>query len=69
MKNKLIYRNAMRSVKDYFIYMMTMGFITAFMFAFDMMLFSESIRKITVDITIMAAMMGIATLLIVIIVA
>ena len=46
MLSKLALRNAKRSFKDYFIYLITMIFITSLMFAFNSMIFSEDIQKI-----------------------
>ncbi|MBE5960316.1 MAG: ABC transporter permease [Lachnospiraceae bacterium] len=69
MQNKLAVRNAMRSMKDYVIYMITMGLIAALMFAFNSMLFSDMVGRIVQDIGIMAAMISLVTFVIVLIVA
>ncbi len=69
MQNKLAFRNAMRSIKDYVIYMITMGFIAALMFAFNSMLFSDMVGRIVRDIGVMAAMISLATFVILLIVA
>lgn len=66
---KLAARNVKRSAKDYLVYVITMILVTALMFAFNSILFSPDVRK-TVDMAgIMAAMIGLATFFIVIIVA
>ena len=69
MLNKLAFRNAKRSLKDYLIYIITMTIIAAMMFAFDSMIFSKEVRNMCSEAGIMAAMLGIATFFIVLIVA
>ncbi len=66
---KLALRNVKRSAKDYLVYIITMMLITALMFAFNSILFSPDIRKRIDMVGIMAAMIGLATFFIVIIVA
>ncbi len=66
---KLAVRNVKRSAKDYLVYIITMVLITALMFAFNSILFSPDIRKRIDMVGIMAAMIGLATFFIVIIVA
>ena len=69
MLGKLALRNVKRSVKDYLVYMITMILLTALMFAFNSVLFSPDIRERFDTVGIMAAMIGLATFFIVIIVA
>lgn len=69
MLGKLALRNVKRSVKDYLVYVITMMLLTALMFAFNSVLFSPDIRKRFDTVGIMAAMIGLATFFIVIIVA
>lgn len=68
MLSKLALRNAKRSFKDYFIYLITMIFITSLMFAFNSMIFSEDIQKISSEAGIMGMMIGLATFFIVLII-
>lgn len=68
MLSKLALRNAKRSFKDYFIYLITMIFITSLMFAFNSMIFSEDIRKISSEAGMMGMMIGLATFFIVLII-
>lgn len=68
MLNKLALRNAKRSFRDYLIYLMTMIFITALMFAFDSMIFSSDIQKIMSEAGMMGAMIGLATFFIILII-
>lgn len=69
MLNKLAFRNAKRSLKDYLIYIITMTIIAAMMFAFDSMIFSKEVINMCSEAGIMAVMLGIATFFIVLIVA
>lgn len=69
MLTKLSIRNAKRSMKDYLIYLITMTGIAAMMFAFDSMIFSKSVMALCEEAGIMAAMIGLATFFIVLIVA
>lgn len=69
MQNKLAFRNAKRSVRDYMIYLITMTGIAALMFAFNTMVFSSYVQKMCGDIQMMAIMIGLATFFIVLIVA
>ncbi|MDR2888295.1 MAG: FtsX-like permease family protein, partial [Lachnospiraceae bacterium] len=61
-------RNAARSAKDYLIYLATMSFITALMFAFNGMIFSRDMRAIYGEIEVFIALVGVASFFIVIIV-
>lgn len=68
MLNKLAFRNAKRSFRDYLIYLATMIFITALMFAFDSMIFSKDIQNISSQAGMMGMMIGLATFFIVLII-
>ncbi|MCI6465591.1 MAG: ABC transporter permease [Faecalicatena sp.] len=68
MLNKLALRNAKRSFRDYFIYLMTMILITSLMFAFNSMLFSKDIQQVCTEAGMLAAMIGLATFFIVLII-
>ena len=69
MLGKLAFRNVKRSVKDYLVYVLTMTFVTALMFAFNSILFSRDVQALFEVAGLMAAMVGIATFFIVLIVA
>lgn len=69
MMNKLAFRNVKRSARDYLVYFMTMAVVTALMFSFHTLLFSEDVRKLFDMANMMAVMTGIATFFIVLIVA
>lgn len=69
MNRKLAIRNVIRSFGDYFVYFLTMTFVTALMFAFNSVLFSKDVQERFEIAGIMAAMVGIATFFIVLIVA
>lgn len=69
MFNKLAFRNARRSIKDYFVYLITMVIITSLMFAFNAMIFSEDIMVMYSMAGVMAAMIGLASVFIVFVVA
>lgn len=68
MLGKLAFRNAKRSLHDYFVYLLTMILITAMMFAFDSMIFSEAIRKISSQAGMMGMMIGLLTFFVVLII-
>ena len=68
MLNKLAFRNARRSIRDYLVYLITMTGIAAMMFAFNSMIFSKDVKKMCEDATAMIGMLGLATFFIVIIV-
>jgi len=65
---KLAFRNAKRSFHDYFIYLMTMIVITAMMFSFDSMIFSDAIQKISEQAGMFGMMIGLATFFVVLII-
>ena len=69
MLNKLAFRNAKRSAKDYLVYFVTMTMMSALMFAFDSMIFSEDVLKICRQAEVMGAMIGLASAFIVCIIA
>lgn len=69
MINKLAYRNAKRSIKDYFLYLSTMIIISALMFAFNSMIFSKDIKKLYSMAGVMAAIIGLLSIFIVIVVS
>lgn len=69
MENKLAFRNAKRSMKDYLIYLVTLTMVAAMMFAFNTMVFSREILDMCEDAMIMQVMIGVATFFIVFIVA
>ena len=69
MNRKLAIRNVMRLAKDYLVYFLTMTFVTALMFAFNSILFSEDVQKLFDIAGMMAAMVGISTFFIVWIIA
>lgn len=69
MMRKLAFRNVQRMAKDYIIYFMTMSVVTALMFSFNTLLFSKDIQKRFEMFEGMAALMGLATFFIVLIVA
>lgn len=68
MLTKLIIRNAQRSAKDYLIYLMTMTIISALMFAFHSMIFSEEMKAVYSKIGIFIAIVSVASFLIMFIV-
>lgn len=69
MFGKLAFRNVRRSARDYLVYVLTMTFIVALMFAFNSIIFSRDIQKMYELAGMMAAMIGVATFFIVLIVA
>ena len=69
MFGKLAFRNVRRSARDYLVYVLTMTFIVALMFAFNSIIFSRDIQKMYELAGMMAAMIGITTFFIVLIVA
>ena len=58
-----------RSARDYLVYFLTMTFVTALMFAFNSLIFTDDIEKMFGVAGIMAALVGLATFFIVLIVA
>ncbi|MCI8560463.1 MAG: ABC transporter permease [Dorea sp.] len=68
MLGKLAVRNVKRSARDYLVYVITMTFVAALMFAFNSIIFSPDIRERVDAVGIMAALVGLATFFVVIIV-
>lgn len=69
MVNKLAFRNARRSMRDYLVYLLTMIAVAAMMFAFNSLIFSEDIQSMCSEAMILGAILGIFTFFIVLIVA
>lgn len=69
MFGKLSIRNVRRSAKDYMVYFLTMTFVTALMFAFNTVLFTGEMWERFDMAGVMAAMIGVATFFIILIVA
>lgn len=68
MLNTLTLRNAKRSARDYLIYLVTMTIISTLMFAFHGMIFSSDMRALYGEFAVFAALIGMATFFIMIIV-
>lgn len=66
---KLSFRNMKRSVRDYTVYMLTMTVITAFMYAFNSLIFQNELNKHLETESMMEVMIGFATFFIILIVA
>ena len=62
---KLAYRNVKRSARDYVIYIFTMMLVTAVMFAFHSLLFSEDVQKMFESVTLIQVMIGLGTFFVV----
>lgn len=69
MLGKLAFRNVKRSARDYLVYFLTMTFVTALMFAFNSLIFTEDIEEMFGVAGMMMALVGLATFFIVLIVA
>lgn len=69
MLNRLAFRNAKRSMRDYLVYLITMTAVAAMMFAFNSLIFSEDIQNMCSEATVLGAMLGMITFFIVLIVA
>lgn len=69
MLGKLAFRNIKRSAKDYLVYLLTMTFVTALMFSFNTLLFSEQLKTNQDSAGIMEILIGLATFFVVLIVA
>lgn len=69
MFSKLAFRNVRRSARDYLVYVLTMTFVVALMFAFNSIIFSKDLQKMYEMATMMTVMIGVATFFIVLIVA
>ena len=69
MFSKLAFRNVRSSARDYLVYVLTMTFVVALMFAFNSIIFSKDLQKMYEMATMMTVMIGVATFFIVLIVA
>ncbi len=69
MIGKLAFRNVRRSARDYLVYILTMTFVTALMFAFNSLIFTKDIEEMFEVAGLMMALIGLATFFIVLIVA
>ena len=69
MLNKLAFRNVLRSAKDYMVYFLTMTLVTAIMFAFHSLIFSQDLQQICETAGILAVLIGLASFFVVLIVA
>ena len=69
MLNKLAFRNAKRSMRDYLIYLITMMAVAAMMFAFNSLIFSKDIQAMCSEAMVLGVMLGLVTFFIVLIVA
>lgn len=69
MLNKLALRNVMRSARDYMVYFLTMMLVTAIMFAFHSLMFSEDLRQLFEMALLLAMLIGLATFFVVLIIA
>lgn len=70
MLSKLAWRNMKRSARDYLVYVLTMTVITAFMYAFNSLIFQNELSRYFDQIDdLLAVMIGLATFFIVLIVA
>lgn len=65
MLNKLAFRNARRSSRDYIVYVLTMTVMAAMMFAFDSMALSPDILSMFREAGVMGAMIGLVSVFIV----
>ncbi len=69
MLGKLAFRNVLRSARDYMVYFLTMMLVTAIMFAFHSLMFSEDVRQLFEMSVLMAVLIGLATFFVVLIIA
>lgn len=69
MFGKLAWRNMRRSIKDYLVYVLTMTIITAFMYAFNSLIFQNELTVYYDLYGMFGVMLGLATVFIVLIVA
>ena len=69
MLNKLALRNVLRSARDYMVYFLTMMLVTAIIFAFHSLIFSEDLRQLFEMALILAVLIGLASFFVVLIVA
>lgn len=69
MLGKLAFRNVLRSARDYIVYFLTMMLVTAIMFAFHSLIFSDEIRRMSEMTMILDVMIGLASFFVAIIIA
>lgn len=69
MLGKLAYRNMKRSARDYLVYIFTMTVVTALMYAFNSLIFENTLPRFSETAGILEMMTGLATFFIVLIVA
>ena len=69
MLNKLAFRNVLRSARDYMVYFLTMMLVTAIMFAFHSLIFSEEIKQLSESSLILQVFIGMASFFVVLIMA
>ena len=69
MLNKLALRNVLRSARDYMVYFLTMTVVSAIMFAFHSLMFSEELRQLFEMALLLAMLIGLATFFVVLIIA
>ena len=69
MLGKLAYRNMKRSARDYLVYIFTMTVVTALMYAFNSLIFENTLPRYSETAGILEMMTGLATFFIVLIVA
>lgn len=69
MLGKLALRNVLCSARDYIVYFLTMMLVTAIMFAFHSLIFSEEIRRMSEISMILDVMIGLASFFVVLITA
>ncbi|MFD3157312.1 ABC transporter permease [Haloimpatiens sp. FM7330] len=69
MLTKLAYRNVKRSIKDYFIYIITITIVVSLMFAFNSMMFSDMIRGMNSHMTDYMFLLVLFSIIVVIIIA
>ena len=69
MLSKLAFRNMKRSAKDYLVYILTMTVVAALMYAFSSLIFQNDLAEYFDTMDMLGAMIGVATVFIVLIVA
>lgn len=69
MLGKLAFRNMKRSASDYLVYIFTMTVVAAMMYAFNGLIFQDEVKNHMETESMMGAMIGLATVFIVLIVA
>ena len=69
MLSKLAFRNMKRSASDYLVYIFTMTVVAAMMYSFNSLIFQDEVKNHMETENMMGAMIGVATVFIVLIVA